>query len=168
MSMTFMIPVAPWTCQTPPRCLPCQSDLTPNLVHSGHTTVSTFTEPSYMAGSIPEEHKSCPAAWCQGKPRPGLWLGCDLTCRVTLGLYCFPGPLPSVYKIKVCWTGERNFPRNDSAAFPFPHLAKLTMQLGERERGPGPLVPLRNTVPSVGMCGFDSHQPGLKENHSIK
>lgn len=142
------------------------SDAEPSSL--GPPTVSTFTECSCMVGSVPEEHKSCPAALCQGKPRPGLWLGSDLTCHVTPGLYCFPGPLPSVYKMKVCWAGERNFPRNDSAAFPFPCPAKLTMQLGERERGPGPLVPLRNTVPSVGMCGFDSHQPGLKESHSIK
>lgn len=40
------------------------------------------------------------------------------------------------------------------------------MQLGGRATGAGPLVPLRNTVASVGMCGFDSHQPGLEQNHS--
>ena len=75
------------------------SDAEPSSL--GPPTVSTFTECSCMAGSVPEEHKSCPAALCQGKPRPGLWLGSDLTCHVTLGLYCFPGPLPSVYKMKV-------------------------------------------------------------------
>ena len=45
-----MIPVAPWTCQTPPRCLPCQSDLTLNLVHSGHTQcLPSRSTPAWLA-----------------------------------------------------------------------------------------------------------------------
>lgn len=36
-----------------------------------------------MAGSSPEKHQLCPAASCQGKPRPGLGLGFALTHSVT-------------------------------------------------------------------------------------
>lgn len=77
VSMTFMIPVAPWTCQTPPRCLPCQSDLTPNLVHSGHTRCPpSQSPPTWLAPSL---RSTNPAQLLGARESPDLASGLAVT-----------------------------------------------------------------------------------------
>lgn len=65
--------------------LPCQSDLTLNLVHSSHPLVSTLVELSHMAGSISQKQKSSPFPCARESPdlAPGLVFA--LTCCATLG-----------------------------------------------------------------------------------
>ena len=75
--MTFMIPVSPWTCQTPPRCLPCQSDLTPNLVHSGHTRCPpSQSPPTWLAPSL---RSTNPAQLLGARESPDLASGLAVT-----------------------------------------------------------------------------------------
>lgn len=58
-----------------------------------------------MAGSTPE-HKSCPKL--PGAREAQTWplAASDLTCRVTLGLYYFPGPALCGTKLKSAGLGK--------------------------------------------------------------
>ena len=72
-----MIPVAPWTCQTPPSGLPCQSGLTLNLVHSGHPQCPpSRSAPAWLA---PSPRSTSPAQLPCARGSPDLASGLALT-----------------------------------------------------------------------------------------
>ena len=141
-----MIPVAPWTCQTPLRCLPYQPDLLLNLVHSGHSWCPpSRSSPARLAPSL--RTQILPGCLVPGKAQtwPQAWLCPDSQCDPGLILLsestalCLQNgcPLPSS---KIAGLGKGislgMIPqRSLSLAWQSSHVAGRE---GERSRASGP------------------------------